>query len=134
MKTIYTTVFFLLSTASFAQSFKYDCKLLTDIRVTENIVVTAKKMTVLTEVFGGKILKGVFDNTGVKGGNGKMKDRLSFVKNYQESTELNDEIAEFLLTPDMLTGGSRLRNGSMGGFVSFAGHGYSWETFICFKK
>ena len=91
-------------------------------------------MSVLTEVYSDSVFEGVFDNAGLKGGNGKMKERVSFVKNFQESTERNEEIYEFLLTPGMLTGGSRLRNGSMGGLMSYSGHGYRWETFLCLTK
>lgn len=116
-----------------AQRHTYDCKLMTDYSVSEEIVVTPKTMTILTKVPGRRSLREVFDNNGLKGGNGKMKDRLSFIKNYQESDIKDGDIVEFLLTPDMLQGGSLLRNGSRGGFVSFAGHGYSWETYICFK-
>ena len=134
MKSMVTVLSFFISTGALAESYKYDCKLLTDPGVTKNIVVSTKKMIVLTKVYGGIVLESVFDNAGQKGGSGKMKERVSFVKNFQESTERNEEIYEFLLTPGMLTGGSRLRNGSMGGLMSYSGHGYRWETFLCLTK
>ena len=74
----------------------------------------------------------VFKNDGLKGGTGKMKDRLVFNADYKRSEVTPGEITQYFLTPSLVSGGEKLRNGSMGGFMSFAGQGYSYESFICF--
>ena len=68
------------------------------------------------------------------GGKGKMKDRLYF--EVDEASEIfpPEGFEHFYLSPELTSGGFQLRNGSKGGFITFNGHGYSYETFICFLK
>ncbi len=116
------------------ESFKYTCKLMSDYSVTEKIEVSANQMRMFDLAGNGKLRTTILKNNGVKGGKGKMKDRISFTVDYEATKNFPEEISEFLLTPELLTGGMKLRNGSKGGFMSFAGHGYSWESYICFKS
>jgi hypothetical protein len=81
--------------------------------------------------FRGKL---IFSNAGLVGGNGKMKDRLSFVVDYNSTEVMPGDVQEYFLSPELTEGGYRFRNGSMGGFMTFAGHGYSYESYICFLR
>jgi hypothetical protein len=129
----------LFSSAALAESFKYNCVFLTDRDFKVKIEVSETQMSMFDQPDGlsrpgrgrGKL---VFNNLGIHGGNGKMKDRLKFKVDWKKSEVAPMEIYEYFLTPQMATGGMLMRNGSKGGFMTFAGHGYSWETYVCFRE
>lgn len=121
---------------AFAKTYKYSCKLMTDYHVAMDIEVGARTLRLLDQVDTSgrnKVGAHVFNNRGLKGGKSQMKDRLQFVFDLKKSAGY-PEIHEYFLSPELTEGGTKLRNGSMGGFLSFAGHGYSWETYICFRR
>lgn len=127
-----------MAAAAEAESFKYNCIFLTDRDQKVDIEVSEGEMALLDQPDGlgrpgrsrGKL---VFNNMGLTSGHGRMRDRLKFKVDWDKSQVAPMEIYEYYLTPAMTTGGMVMRNGSKGGFMTFAGHGYSWETYVCFR-
>jgi hypothetical protein len=129
----------LLAHPALAQTLRYRCYLTTDkseqirfdLRNDEMRLHDQYRVTGM-EPFRVKRGYAVLENKGPKGGNGKMKDRLVFVVNYRKSQVVSESTSHYYLEPELLTGGKTMRNGSKGGFVSFEGHGYSYESYVCF--
>ena len=63
-----------------------------------------------------------------------MKDRLFFAVNYDKSQVVSEVTSHYYLEPELVQGGKPMKNGKLGGFVSFEGHGWSYESYVCYAK
>jgi len=137
MKRIYVkmilSLFIFGSFSGYAKTYKYDCVHQKDYSDKLEIKVSKKKMTLLHNSVDGARANVVYLNQGILGGQGRMKNRLYFTADDESSDVSPQEGFEyFYISPALTTGGFTFRNGSKGGYLTFNGQVYSYETYICF--
>lgn len=61
----------------------------------------------------------VYTNKGLQSGNGSMSNKYAYVLNLRKSKGMSpsDKGKTYFVSPELLSGGKRLRDGSIGGFV-----------------
>lgn len=75
-----------------------------------------------------------YQNNGVHGGNGKMKDYLDLeVSNPHYDKYGEGPINTIFAEQALASGGYTLHNGKKGGYIAMTGSGYSYARFICMK-
>ncbi|HXH29824.1 MAG TPA: hypothetical protein VNJ01_03325 [Bacteriovoracaceae bacterium] len=141
MRTLLTVLAVLMTGSAVAANHKYQCYLTTDKDDTISFDLSGESLKLHDQyrVLGlepYKVKRGsaILENRGFKGGNGKMKDRLVFSVNYERSEVVSENTSHYYLEKELLTGGKVLRNGARGGYVTFEGHGYSYESYLCFLR
>jgi len=80
---------------------------------------------------------GTYAVGGAKGGSGKLAPyRVLTLQrlNHRNRGNYDGGIRTMYLQPELLRGGTTLRNGGRGGFYAFVGHGYSYDWNICSRK
>ncbi len=137
MKTTISIVALLIASQANAATFEYACAQKGG-EFPMRLQINEKQMTILDVVEGnGSVKRGNlgFFNKGLKGGSGKMADQIVYDWSKAISTVYNWDLAQtFFVQPAMLTGGARLGGGRIGGFISFVGGGYSYESYLCILK
>lgn len=139
MKKLSILFVFVFSTLTMANDFNYTCRYQKEFSEIFKLSINKKNMIIYNQYHDGsmgqKKGKVVYDNTGLVGGNGQMKDRYGFKINYELSEVTPVEgFNEFFVTTPMTIGGEPLANGTTGGQITFKGHGYSYESYDCFLR
>lgn len=120
-----------------AASFQYSCAQKAG-QFPMDIQMDDRSMTIFNQVEGnGSTRTGnlVFLNAGLKGGSGKMANQLAYKWSKIKSQIYNWNLPqEFLVQPELQTGGVRLNNGRTGGFMSFLGQGFGYEYYLCVRR
>lgn len=135
MKVLLGVLVLMTSVSSFAMTYQYNCKSTQDYSDQMNISVNEKSLYVFSPDWASGKGKVIYTNEGLIGGNGAMKDRVKYGLDYDRSEIFPYEAMDNLyISKELAKGGLLLRNGSKGGFISYLGHGYSYESYICFAK
>lgn len=131
---------FLASTNTFADTFSYDCHLTTDSLHKIKFDLNPEQMKlygqyILESTKPFKVRRGwaILVNRGEYGGKGKMKSRLYFTVDYDKSQVVSENTNFYYVERELTTGGRKMRNGRLGGFISFTGEGYGYESYVCYR-
>ena len=135
---LFFAAFSLLGIQAHAKAFEYTCVLKDEGSMESmQVVVDENSMTILNATEGNgsnKIGDLVFLNQGAKGGSGKMKDQFVYEWSKEDSSIYNwNNADEYIVQPALVSGGTALKNGKFGGFMSFVGGGYSYESYLCIR-
>jgi len=124
-----------------ASTLTYDCHLTTERDQKISFELNSKKMKlfdqyriVSTKPFKKQVGYAILVNKGVFGGKGKMKDRFYYDVDYDQSEVVSETTEHFYVEPELVEGGKVMKNGRMGGFISFEGHGFSYESYVCYLR
>lgn len=113
MKSLILTVLFASTAAQAAQTYTYNCKSQKHGWAAQ-VSLNEQELTIP----GDKSLQ-VYTNTGLFGGNGNLSETYAYVLDPKKSTggNVSDGGKTYFVTPALLAGGRRLKDGTVGGYI-----------------